>query len=220
MSTATALVPAPPHPALAERVLRLVVAAWVRLSYRFRVQGREHLPERGAAVLVCNHVSFIDALLVGVATRRKVRFVMDHRIFRNGVLHWLFRTIGAIPIAPRSEDHAVREQAFARIAAALRDGELLCIFPEGMITHTGEMNEFRPGVERILAATPVPVVPMALRGLWGSFFSRKGGPAMRKAPRRFRARLELRCGAPVPPHLATAPVLQARVGELLAGRKR
>jgi len=206
----------PPRPSLPERVLRLVIGLWVRLSYRYRVHGREHLPRHGAAVLVCNHVSFIDPLLVGVATRRKVRFVMDHRIFRNRVLHWLFRTVGAIPIAPRSEDHAVREQAFERIAAALHAGELLCIFPEGMITHTGQMNEFRPGVERILASTPVPVIPMALRGLWGSFFSRKGGPAMRKRPRRVRARVELWCGAPVAPQLATAPVLQARVGELLA----
>lgn len=208
--------PCPPRPRLAERVLRLVVSAWVRLSYRFGAQGLEHLPAHGPAVLVCNHVSFIDGLLVGVAARRKVRFVMDHRIFRNRVLHWFFRSVGAIPIAPKHEDLAVRERAFERIAASLRDGELLCLFPEGMITHTGRMNDFRPGVERILAATPVPVIPMALRGLWGSFFSRKGGPAMRKRPRRVRARIELCCGAPVPPQLATAPVLQARVGELLA----
>jgi 1-acyl-sn-glycerol-3-phosphate acyltransferase len=197
-------------------MLRLVVGLWVRVSYRFRVHGREHLPRHGAAVLVCNHVSFIDPLLVGIATRRKVRFVMDHRIFRSRVLHWFFRTVGAIPIAPRNEDHAIREQAFDRIAAALGAGELLCIFPEGMITHTGHMNAFRPGIERILAATPVPVIPMALRGLWGSFFSRKDGPAMRKRPRRIRARIELHCGAPVPPRAATAEQLQQQVAALLA----
>jgi 1-acyl-sn-glycerol-3-phosphate acyltransferase len=216
MSAEASPLPCPPHPPLAERVLRLVIGLWVRISYRFRIHGREHLPRNGAAVLVCNHVSFIDGLLVGVATRRKVRFVMDHRIFRYRALHWFFRTVGAIPIAPRTEDHAVREQAFERIAAALRAGELLCIFPEGMVTHTGLMNEFRPGVERILAATPVPVIPMALRGLWGSFFSRKDGPAMRKRPRRFRARIELRCGAPVPPPAATAERLQQQVAMLLA----
>jgi 1-acyl-sn-glycerol-3-phosphate acyltransferase len=205
----------PPHPPPAERVLRLLIALWVRISYRFRAQGLEHLPSHGAAILVCNHVSFIDPLLVGVATHRKVRFVMDHRIFRNRVLHRFFRTIGAIPIAPRSEDHSVREQAFDRIAASLRAGELLCIFPEGMITHTGAMNPFRPGIERILATTPVPVIPMALHGLWGSFFSRKGGPAMRKPPRRFRAPISLRCGPPVPPHSATANHLQHLVTKLL-----
>jgi len=218
MSAHESLLPAPaaPRAPLAERVLRLVITAWVRVSYRFRVHGLPHVPAHGAAVLVCNHVSFIDGLLVGVAARRKVRFVMDHRIFRNRVLHWFFRTVGAIPIAPKSEDHAVREQAFARIAASLASGELLCIFPEGMITHTGRMNPFRPGIERILAATPVPVIPLALRGLWGSFFSRKDGPAMRKRPRRFRARIELRCGAPVPAHQASAAHLQQRVAELLA----
>lgn len=216
MSAQASLLPRPPHPHVAERVLRRVIALWVRVAYRFRIHGLEHLPRHGAAVLVCNHVSFIDGLLVGVATRRKVRFVMDHRIFRHPALRWFFRTVGAIPIAPRSEDHAVREQAFERIAAALRSGELLCIFPEGMITHTGRMNPFRPGVERILAATPVPVIPMALEGLWGSFFSRKDGPAMRKAPRRVRARVELRLGAPVPPQAATADRLQKRVTELLA----
>lgn len=214
--SAQALFPSPAHPHPAERVLRFVITLWVRLTYRFRVHGLEHLPPHGAAVLVCNHVSFVDPLLVGVATRRKVRFVMDHRIFRNRVLHWVFRTVGAIPIAPRSEDHAVREQAFERIAASLRAGELLCIFPEGMITHTGAMNPFRPGIERIVAATPVPVIPMALRGLWGSFFSRKHGPAMRKAPRRFRARIELRCGPPVPPRAAAAEHLQRIVADLLA----
>lgn len=206
----------PSRAPLAERVLRLLIVAWVRLSYRFRVRGLEHLPAHGPAVLVCNHVSFIDALLVGIASRRSVRFVMDHRIFRNRVLHWFFRTVGAIPIAPRREDHVVRERAFEGIAAALEAGELLCIFPEGKITHTGRMNEFRPGIERILAATPVPVIPMALDGLWGSFFSRKDGPAMRKAPRRFRARVELRCGPPVPPRAATADHLQALVAGLLA----
>lgn len=214
--SAPAMLPPPQHPSPTERVLRLLITLWVRLSYRFHSRGLEHLPSHGAAVLVCNHVSFIDPLLLGVATHRKVRFVMDHRIFRNRVLHWFFRTVGAIPIAPRSEDHSIREQAFDRIAASLRAGELLCIFPEGMITHTGAMNPFRPGIERILAATPVPVIPMALRGLWGSFFSRKGGPAMRKAPRRFRARIELRCAAPVPPQSATAEHLQHVVTELLA----
>lgn len=215
MSACETLVPCPPRPRPAERLLRLVITAWVRLSYRFRAHGLEHVPTHGPAVLVCNHVSFIDGLLVGVAAGRSVRFVMDHRIFRNRLLHWFFRTVGAIPIAPRSEDHAVRERAFAQIAAALRDGELLCIFPEGMITHTGRMNDFRPGVERILAATPVPVIPMALHGLWGSFFSRRGGPAMRKVPRRFRARIELRCAAPVPPHEANAAHLQRLVTALL-----
>lgn len=201
---------------LADRTLRLVISALMRVTYRFATPDIQRLPAEGPAVLVCNHISFVDALLIGGASRRPVRFVMDHRIFRNPVLHWLFRTVGTIPIAPRHEDPEVFDEAFVRIARTLEDGELLCIFPEGKITHTGELNEFRRGVERILEDTPVPVIPMALRGLWGSFFSRKDGPAMRKLPRRFRARVELRCGEVIDPTHASASQLQQRVQRLLA----
>ncbi|MCX4245217.1 1-acyl-sn-glycerol-3-phosphate acyltransferase [Paraliomyxa miuraensis] len=211
--------PAPcPSPRLAqllEGLCRLLITAWIRVAYRFRAHGLHHLPLHGPAVLVCNHISFIDPLLLGVASRRSIRFVMDHRIFRSPALHWFFRLMGTIPIAPRHEDPVALERALDSIAAALERGELLCIFPEGKITHTGHMNEFRRGIDQIVARTPVPVIPMALRGLWGSFFSRKDGPAMRKRPRRFRARLELRCGEPIAPHEVEANDLRARVSELL-----
>ncbi|MEM9454869.1 MAG: MFS transporter [Myxococcota bacterium] len=200
---------------LADRTLRLCVSALVRVMYRFRAPGIEHIPTEGAALLVCNHISFVDALLIGAASRRPVRFVMDHRIFHSPVLHRLFRTVGTIPIAPRHEDERIFDEAFVRIAQTLERGELVCIFPEGKITHTGELNEFRRGVERILADNPVPVIPMALHGLWGSFFSRKDGPAMRKRPRRFRARVELRCGEAIEPARACAPHLQRRVQQML-----
>lgn len=201
---------------LADRTLRLLISALVRVMYRFRAPGIEHLPAEGAAVLVCNHISFVDALLIGAASRRPVRFVMDHRIFRNRVLHWFFRTVGTIPIAPRHEDERIFDEAFVRIAQTLQRGELVCIFPEGKITHTGELGEFRRGIERILADNPVPVIPMALHGLWGSFFSRKDGPAMRKPPRRFRARVELRCAEAIEPAEASASQLQRRVQQILA----
>ena len=131
-------------------------------------------------MIVCNHVSFVDALVIAAACRRPVRFVMDHRIFKLPVLSFVFRTGRAIPIASAKEDPAMMERAFAEVAKALREGDLVAIFPEGRITDTGELYPFRPGIKRILEATPVPVVPMALRGLWGSFFSRKGGAAMSK----------------------------------------
>lgn len=199
-----------------DRTLRVLIGALVRVMYRFRTRRFDRVPATGAALLVCNHISFVDALLIGAASRRPVRFVMDHRIYRARALHWLFRTVGTIPIAPRHEDPEVFEQAFTQIAERLRAGELVCIFPEGKITYTGELNEFRRGVEHIVATTPVPVIPMALRGLWGSFFSRKHGPAMRTRPRRFRARVELRCGEPVAPGAARAHELQDRVQTLLA----
>jgi 1-acyl-sn-glycerol-3-phosphate acyltransferase len=127
----------------------------------------------------------------------------------------LFKHGKTIPIAPAHEDEEVMEKAFARIAEELRNGEIVCIYPEGKITKTGEMNPFKTGIERILKETKVPVVPIALHGLWGSIFSRKGGPALRKWPSRFRARLSLRIDAPVSAEQATAKALEARVRSML-----
>ena len=151
------------------------------------------------ALIVCNHVSFMDALVIGGSVRRPVRFVMDHNIFKIPVMGFIFRTAHAIPIAPAREDpERAADQAFDRIDAELADGEIVCIFPEGKLTRDGEMNEFKKGVERILERRPVPVVPMALRGLWGSFFSRRDGKAaMSQLPRRFWSRIEVVATAPV-----------------------
>jgi 1-acyl-sn-glycerol-3-phosphate acyltransferase len=140
--------------------------------YRVEHRNLEAIPDEGAALLVCNHVSFVDALLIGGAVRRPIRFVMYYKIYRLPVLNFIFRTAGAIPIAGRNEDIQIYEKAFTRIAQYLKEGELVCIFPEGKLTADGEINEFRGGVTRILEETPVPVIPMALQGLWGSFFSR------------------------------------------------
>jgi len=162
-------------------------------------------------VLVCNHVSFVDALIISAACRRPIRFVMDHNIFRVPVLNFVFRTGRAIPIAPRKEDPRLMEAAFDEVAHALADGDLVGIFPEGQLTRTGDLSPFRPGVERVIQRTPVPVVPMALRGLWGSFFSRKDGRAMHRPFRRFWSRIELVCGREVPAAEVTAAGLQERV---------
>jgi 1-acyl-sn-glycerol-3-phosphate acyltransferase len=132
----------------------------------------ERIPEEGAAVLVCNHVSYVDAIVIGAASPRPIRFVMDHRIFKTPLLGFIFRTAKAIPIAPAKEDPWLMEKAFVDIAQALHEGELVCIFPEGKLTRTGEMNEFRGGIAKIVERSKVPVIPMALRGLWGSVFSR------------------------------------------------
>jgi 1-acyl-sn-glycerol-3-phosphate acyltransferase len=136
---------------------------------------------------------------------------MDHRIFKIPVLNFVFRTGRAIPIAPAKEDPAMMERAFDEVAKALSEGELVCIFPEGKITATGELNVFRPGIERIIARSPVPVIPAALRGLWGSFFSRRGGPAMRKPFRRFWSHVGVAVGDAVPAADVTAAGLEARV---------
>jgi 1-acyl-sn-glycerol-3-phosphate acyltransferase len=191
--------------------------AWIlsRTLYRLEVTGHEHIPETGPAVLVCNHVAFNDWLILSGSVRRPIRFVMDHRIAGTPVVSMLFKHGKTIPIAPAHEDEEVMEKAFARIAEELRNGEIVCIYPEGKITKTGEMNPFKTGIERILKETKVPVVPIALHGLWGSIFSRKGGPALRKWPSRFRARLSLRIDAPVSAEQATAKALEARVRSML-----
>jgi 1-acyl-sn-glycerol-3-phosphate acyltransferase len=192
--------------------------AWIlsRVMYRLTLSGHERIPESGPCVLVCNHVSFVDPLIIGGSIRRPTRFVMDHHIAATPVASLLFKHAKAIPIAPEREDKALMEKAFATIAEELRAGEVVCIFPEGKITKTGELNAFKSGIERIVRETPVPVVPMALSGLWGSVFSRKDGPALHKMPRRFRAHLRLTIGDLVPAEQVTSELLETRVRELLA----
>ena len=202
---------------LRERVLHGLVRGLVHVMYRFRKTDLRHVPD-GPAVLVCNHVSFADALIVGAAFRRPVRFVMDHRIYKRPALRWFFDAVGVIPIAQAKEDPELLAQAYDRVAATLRRGELVCIFPEGMITHDGELNRFRDGIARIVDRTPVPVVPLALRGMWGSFFSRRGGRAMAKAPRRFWSKIELVAAAPLQPSAARPARLQATVQAMLDGQ--
>lgn len=187
-----------------EFLLRFVAWLLVKAVYRLRREGVEHIPLDGPALLVANHVSFADAVILMGASPRPIRFVMDHRIFRTPLLGFVFRHCGAIPIASAKEDPALMEKAFAEVAAALADGQLVGIFPEGNITADGELQPFRPGVARILATNPVPVVPMALSGLWGSFFSRIDGVAMQTPFRRgmFSA-IGLKVGAPLDAAAAT-----------------
>ena len=161
-----------------EFLMRFLIWLLIHSVYRLEKSGLEKIPEEGAAVLVCNHVSFVDALIIAAACRRPTRFVMHHKNFRIPVLNFIFRTGRMIPIATRKEDPALLEQAMDDIAAGLAAGDLICIFPEGYITDNGDLYPFRSGISQIVARTPVPVVPMALRGLWGSFFSRMGGRAM------------------------------------------
>jgi len=190
--------------------------AWILIHsiYRLRKSGLENIPEQGPALLTCNHVSFVDAIVILAASPRPIRFVMDHRIFRVPILSFVFRTGKAIPIAPFKEDPAMLEAAYAEVGHALQSGELVAIFPEGQITATGELNPFKKGIERIVEATPVPVIPMALRGLWGSMFSRKDGPAFFKLPRKLFAMIELNVGAPILARAATADAVRDQVAVL------
>ena len=161
-----------------EFLMRFLCWLLIHSVYRLEKRGLENIPEQGPAVLICNHVSFVDPLVIMAASPRPIRFVMDHHIFSTPVLSWVFRHGKAIPIAPAKEDEKLMNAAFEEVARALEAGELVAIFPEGRITDTGELYPFRPGIRRVLERTPVPVIPLALKGLWGSFFSRRHGRAM------------------------------------------
>jgi 1-acyl-sn-glycerol-3-phosphate acyltransferase len=200
-----------------EYLLRFIAFMVSRCIYRFRVRGDDHIPLRGAAVLVCNHVSFIDAVLLMAASPRPIRFIMDQRIFRTPLLGAMFRLAKAIPIAPQKEDPSAYTRAFDAARRVLDDGELLCIFPEGGITRDGQLGEFKGGVMKILQTHPVPVVPMALQNLWGSYFSRIDGVAMARPFRRgLFSRVALVAGAPLAAADVTPAVLRERVQGLLA----
>lgn len=198
-----------------EFMMRFVTWVLVNTLYRVRVDGLKNVPDEGAALVVCNHVSFMDPLILMASVRRPMRFVMYYKIYDMPVLSFVFRTAKAIPIAGRHEDPQLMERAFEAVDEALARGEVVCIFPEGGITRDGGLQNFRPGIDRILARRPVPVVPLALRGMWGSIFSRRDSALHRtRLPRRFWSKIELVGGAPVPANEANAALLQARVTEL------
>jgi 1-acyl-sn-glycerol-3-phosphate acyltransferase len=199
---------------LPEFLFRFICWVSANVMYRLRVVGRQHLPPDGPAVLVCNHVSLVDWLIIASACPRPVRFVMHYSFLQIPFTRRIFRDAKVIPIAGSREKPEILESAFERIAQELEDGELVCIFPEGKITRNGSLNKFRPGVERVVATTPVPVVPMALGGLWGSFFSKKDGKPMRRPFRRIWSRISLVIGPAVPPREATAEKLQELVSAL------
>jgi 1-acyl-sn-glycerol-3-phosphate acyltransferase len=199
-----------------EFLMRFIVWLLVRTVYRLRISNIDAIPDEGPAVVVCNHVSFVDALVIAAGCRRPIRFVMDHRIFSMPIVSFVFRVSQAIPIASAREDAQMMERAFDRVAAELEAGEVVGIFPEGKITADGEMGPFKPGIERIIERTPVPVVPVALRGLYGSFFSRDGGRAMSRPWvlfTDFRRQIELVASNAVP----ASEVMAASLGESVAG---
>jgi len=196
-----------------EFAVRFVIYLLSHTMYRVTSRGMEHIPAEGAAVLVANHVSYVDALLIGGAVRRPVRFVMEKAIYDLPVANWLFKAARTIPICSKQKNEVVYEAAFVAIKRELDAGNLVCIFPEGRLTKTGEIDSFRPGIERILAETPVPVVPMALQGLWGSFFSHHGSGAF-KFKGRLWSKVGLVANAAIAAEVANAMTLEQEVRQL------
>ena len=205
-----------------EYLLRFIAFTMSRCIYRFKITGDHNLPIQGPAVLICNHVSFIDPVLLMAASPRPIYFVMDHRIFGMPVLGWFFKLVKAIPIAPRAEDPVMYEAAFEAAAKVLRDGDLLAIFPEGGITKDGELQPFKGGIMKILEnakrdGVDAPVIPMGLTNLWGSYFSRvENGNAMVKPFRRGGfSRVGLNVGPSLKAEAITPEALQKNIAGLL-----
>ena len=201
-----------------EFLIRFLIWILVHTIYRVEVKGIENIPTRGAVIVASNHVSFVDPLIIGGIIRRPVRFVMYYRIYRIPVLKFIFRMGRAIPIAGRKEDPEILERAYDSMYTVIDAGDVLGIFPEGEITSTGEINTFKKGVEKVVARQPVAVVPMALCNLWGSLFSRRD-PVYKRRPRKFRAKIELRVGEPIPPEELSAERLEQEIRQL-RGRDR
>ena len=139
----------------------------------------------------------MDALIIGGCVRRPIRFVMYHKIFNIPFLRFIFKTANAIPIAPKKEDPELLKLAYNKIEDELNSGNIIGIFPEGKLTPDGEIGEFKPGIENIHLQAPVTIVPMALNGLWGSFFSNQNGKPMRRLPRKLWRKIKVIAGEPI-----------------------
>jgi 1-acyl-sn-glycerol-3-phosphate acyltransferase len=202
-----------------EFLLRFVAWIVMHLLYRVRTRGIDNIPEQGGALIVCNHVSFVDALALSAACPRPIRFVMESAIFKMPIVNIAARGMKAIPVCSAKEDRTVMERAFELVAVELRAGNLVCIFPEGKLTADGDMNVFRPGMTRILGETPVPVVPMAIGGLWTSMFSRAEKAIWRRLPRKLFAKITVSAGPAVAAADAVPDVMQHLVLVLRGAQK-
>jgi 1-acyl-sn-glycerol-3-phosphate acyltransferase len=196
-----------------EFLMRFLVWILIHTIYRVRVTGMDNIPEDGPIIVASNHVSFVDPLILGGMIRRPVNFVMYYKIYRIPVLNFIFRTGKAIPIAGRSENPEILDNAYLRMHGVLETGDVLGIFPEGRITSDGEIQEFKSGIDKVIAEQPVPVIPVALCNLWGSMFSRRD-PLHRRRPYKLWSLIELRIGEPIPPEEVSAQRLQREVQAL------
>lgn len=203
-----------------EFLMRFLVWILIHSVYHVRKKGLENIPDKGPVVLVCNHVSYVDAMIIAGCVRRPVRFVMHNKIYKLPLLNFVFRTARTIPIASGYEHRELLQQAFDEIDRALQDGDIICIFPEGKLTTDGHMNKFKSGVERILERRPVPVISMCLYGLWGSAFSRHKGFILWRILNGFRSRIDLTISSAQMPAAVTAETLYTRVAEMCTASAR
>lgn len=192
---------------------------WVvtHTMYRVKHKNLHNLPENGGALIVCNHVSYMDALLLSAVCPRLIRFVMEEDYAKLPPLRRFLKRAGVIPIS--STNRRSIRNAFNEVEQALHEGHIVCIFPEGKLTSDGEVAEFMRGMELIIRRSPVPVIPMALKGLWGSYFSRYKGRACKGLPTRFWTKLEIEAGEPISPTDASCETLRQAVADLRGSQR-
>lgn len=191
---------------------RCIADHFVQLIYRLDISGFENIPDTGPALLISNHISYIDGLVIQASCKRPIRFVIDKHIYEIPLVNYFMKLDKGIPIAPNRIDVT---NALDQIQKSLEQGEIVCIFPEGELTHSGMIGRFKPGVEWILTRTPVNVYPIALKGLWGSVLSRKYAKLDKGLwPDNFRMKVSSTCGEGINPTTATIDYLQKAVMDL------
>ncbi|XDF76935.1 MFS transporter [Aliivibrio fischeri] len=193
-------------------IIRFVLWVLTHTGYRVSHQHLHHIPDEGGALLVCNHITYMDAFIISGACPRPIRFVMEEEYAELPLIKYFFKLTKVIPINA-TKSSSIR-RAFMEVENALTNGEIVLIFPEGVLTRDGEIGPFLRGMDIILKRSPVPVIPMALRGLWGSFFSRHGGKAILKRPSRCWSKVEVVAGEPVLPQDATSKLMREKVAQL------
>ena len=197
-----------------EFLLRFLVWILSKLMYKFRVENEHNFPLQEPALLVCNHITYVDWLFIASACRRPVRFVMDYKYFNIPLVGFAFRGGKVIPIAKAKENKEIMDKAFEKVKEELKAGHIVCIFPEGRLTKDGEMGGFRPGIERLVEETPVKVIPMALSGLWASLFSLNPESPLKRFPGKLFRKVTLNVGTPIAPGEVKAEKLFEEVKKL------
>ncbi len=193
---------------LPDSLLRLFVWFFTHTIYRLRVEGRENIPEKGGALFVCNHVSFVDALLIIGSTDRMIRAVMFKDIYENPVVKPFAKAMRAIPISSQQRPRDMIRSLRAA-SQAIKDGHIVCIFAEGQITRIGQLLPFRRGMQFIMKDVDAPIIPISLDNVWGSIFSYERGRFFGKIPRYFPYPVTVSFGKPLPPTAAPFEVRQA-----------
>lgn len=203
-----------------EPIYRYLARKLINLLYCIDYAGMDKIPDTGPALIIGNHVSYIDGVIIQAGCKRPIRFVIDKFIYKLPGVHYFMRHNRAIPIAATKEDVA---KALDLISEGLEQGDLIFIFPEGQLTYSGHLGRFKPGIQWMIERNPVPIYPIALKGLWGSIFSRKYRKSHRshhikrylRRLHRPRRKVSVICGEPIPPEKARIDHLQATLLEML-----